>query len=63
MNRFKNFDEDATTVGSVAGLTGEPPVHLKKKKKKDIDVLKRFIENRNESERKMRESIEKKLGV
>ena len=35
MKTLKEFiDEDITSVGSVAGLTGEPPVH--KKKKKDI---------------------------
>jgi len=33
MKKFKEYSEDATSVGSVAGLTGEPPVHLKKKKK------------------------------
>lgn len=51
---------EMTGTGAVAGLTGEPPVHLKKKKKEDIKVLKRFIENRNESARKMRENIEKR---
>jgi len=59
MKKFKEYSEDATSVGSVAGLTGEPPVHLKKKKE-DINVLKRFIENRNESARKMRENIDKR---
>jgi hypothetical protein len=60
MKKFRDYSEDATSVGSVAGLTGEPPVHLKKKKKEDINVLKRFIENRDESARKMRENIKKR---
>ena len=32
MRNFNKFYEEMTSVGSVAGLTGEPPVHLKKKK-------------------------------
>jgi|TARA_B110000908_G_scaffold90848_1_gene107878 hypothetical protein len=52
MKTLKEFLEDATTVGSVAGLTGEPPVHLKKKKKEDIAVLKRFIEKQEDSKQK-----------
>ena len=50
MKTLKEFiDEDITSVGSVAGLTGEPPVH--KKKKKDISILRRFIADRNASNR------------
>ena len=50
MKTLKEFiDEDMTGVSSVAGLTGEPPVH--KKKKKDISVLRRFIADRNASNR------------
>ena len=60
MKSFKeHVKQEDTTVGSVAGLTGEPPVH-KKKKKKDISVLKRFIEMRNKSEEIMRKRIEEK---
>lgn len=55
--KHSHKNED-TTVGSVAGLTGEPPVH--KKKKKDISVLKRFIEMRSKSEEIMRKRIEEK---
>ena len=41
MKSFKeHVKQEDTTVGSVAGLTGEPPVH--KKKKKDISVLKKI---------------------
>lgn len=59
MKSFKeHVKQEDTTVGSVAGLTGEPPVH--KKKKKDISVLKRFIEMRNKSEEIMRKRIEEK---
>jgi hypothetical protein len=47
MRNFNKFYEEMTSVGSVAGLTGEPPVHLKKKKKKP-DVVKRFMANRKE---------------
>ena len=61
MKKFKEYANEDTTVGSVAGLTGEPPVNLKKKKKDDHNVLKRFIENRQESERKWRENLESKL--
>ena len=53
MKKFKEF----TGVGSVAGLTGVPPVHLKKKKKKDIEVVKRFIKDRLESRKRMTDSI------
>tara|TARA_A200000113_G_scaffold199316_1_gene191911 strand:- start:150 stop:452 length:303 start_codon:yes stop_codon:yes gene_type:complete len=53
MKKFKEF----TGVGSVAGLTGVPPVHLKKKKKKDIEVMKRFIKDRLESRKRMTDSI------
>ena len=57
MKTLKEFiDEDITSVGSVAGLTGEPPVH--KKKKKDISVLRRFIADRNASNR-----IKEKRGM
>tara|TARA_A100001391_G_C5045136_1_gene271944 strand:- start:268 stop:444 length:177 start_codon:yes stop_codon:yes gene_type:complete len=57
MKTLKEFiDEDMTSVGSVAGLTGEPPVH--KKKKKDISVLRRFIADRNASNR-----IKEKRGM
>mgnify|MGYP000701637502 CR=1 FL=1 len=48
MRNFNKFYEEMTSVGSVAGLTGEPPVHLKKKKKKKPDVVKRFMANRKE---------------
>lgn len=59
MKSFKeHVKREDTTVGSVAGLTGEPPVH--KKKKKDISVLKRFIEMRGKSEEIMRKRIEEK---
>jgi len=53
MKKFKEF----TGVGSVAGLTGVPPVHLKKKKKDDIKVMKRFIKDRLESRKRMNDSI------
>ena len=57
MKTLKEFiDEDITSVGSVAGLTGEPPVH--KKKKKDISILRRFIADRNASNR-----IKEKSGM
>tara|TARA_B100000519_G_C14036289_1_gene340486 strand:- start:15 stop:191 length:177 start_codon:yes stop_codon:yes gene_type:complete len=57
MKTLKEFiDEDMTSVGSVAGLTGEPPVH--KKKKKDISILRRFIADRNASNR-----IKEKRGM
>ena len=57
MKTLKEFiDEDITSVGSVAGLTGEPPVH--KKKKKDISILRRFITDRNASNR-----IKEKRGM
>lgn len=57
MKTLKEFiDEDITSVGSVAGLTGEPPVH--KKKKKDISILRRFIADRNASNR-----IKEKRGM
>ena len=57
MKTLKEFiDEDITSVGSVAGLTGEPPVH--KKKKKDISNLRRFIADRNASNR-----IKEKRGM
>ena len=57
MKTLKEFiDEDMTSVGSVAGLTGEPPVH--KKKKKDISILRRFIADRNASNR-----IKEKRGL
>ena len=52
MRNFNKFYEEMTSVGSVAGLTGEPPVHLKKKKKKKTDVVKRFMDNRKEQNRK-----------
>lgn len=45
MKTFKEF----MGTGAVAGLTGEPPVHLKKKRKQDIEVLTRFIKKRDES--------------
>ena len=57
MKTLKEFiDEDITSGGSVAGLTGEPPVH--KKKKKDISILRRFIADRNASNR-----IKEKRGM
>ena len=57
MKTLKEFiDEDITSVGSVAGLTGEPPVH--KKKKKHISILRRFIADRNASNR-----IKEKRGM
>ena len=57
MKTLKEFiDEDMTSVGSVAGLTGDPPVH--KKKKKDISILRRFIADRNASNR-----IKEKRGM
>ena len=57
MKTLKEFiDEDITSVGSVAGLTGDPPVH--KKKKKDISILRRFIADRNASNR-----IKEKRGM
>lgn len=45
MRTFKEF----MGTGAVAGLTGEPPVHLKKKRKKDLEVLTRFVKKRDES--------------
>lgn len=58
MKSFKIFMEEvpATNTTSVAGAGENPekivPVHLKKKKKKDIEVLKRFIDKREESKEK-----------
>jgi hypothetical protein len=55
MKGFKEFNEEMTATGSVAGAGDNPekivPVHLKKKKKRDErpDVLKRFISKQEES--------------
>ena len=38
---FKDYYEEMTSIGSVSGLTGPPPVHLKKKKKEKPEVIKR----------------------
>jgi hypothetical protein len=57
MKNFKTFMEEvpATNTTSVAGAGENPdkivPVHLKKKKKKDIEVLRRFIDKREESKK------------
>ena len=58
MKSFKVFMEDAPSMATtaVAGAGENPekivPVHMKKKKKKDIEVLKRFIDKREESKTK-----------
>lgn len=51
MKGFKQFQEEMTGTTAVAGAGDDRivPVHLKKKKKKDIEVLKRFIDKREES--------------
>ena len=55
MKSFKTFMEDAPSMSTtdVAGAGENPekivPVHMKKKKKKDIEVLKRFISKQEES--------------
>lgn len=50
MKGFKNYMEDTTTV-SVAGAGDDKivPVHMKKKKKRDMEVLKRLIDKREAS--------------
>jgi predicted solute-binding protein len=58
MKNFKKFMEDvpSTSTASVAGAGDNPekivPVHMKKKRKKDIEVLKRFIDKREDSQKK-----------
>jgi hypothetical protein len=56
MKNFKKFMEDvpSTSTTSVAGAGDDKivPVHMKKKKKKDIEVLKRFIDKREDSQKK-----------
>ena len=58
MKNFKKFVEDvpSTSTASVAGAGDNPekivPVHMKKKRKKDIEVLKRFIDKREDSQKK-----------
>jgi predicted solute-binding protein len=58
MKNFKKFMEDvpSTSTTSVAGAGDNPekivPVHMKKKRKKDIEVLKRFIDKREDSQKK-----------
>ena len=55
MKSFKTFMEDAPSMSTtaVAGAGENPekivPVHMKKKKKKDVEVLKRFIDKQEES--------------
>jgi len=55
MKSFKTFMEDAPSMATtaVAGAGENPekivPVHMKKKKKKDIEVLKRFIDKNEAS--------------
>lgn len=55
MKSFKTFMEDApsmaTTAVAGAGDDKIVPVHMKKKKKKDIEVLRRFIDKREESKK------------
>jgi len=41
MRNFRKYYEEMTSIGAVAGLTGEPPVHLKKKKKEKPDVIRK----------------------
>lgn len=56
MKSFRVFMEEvpSTSTTSVAGAGDDKivPVHMKKKKKKDIEVLKRFIDKREESKEK-----------
>jgi predicted solute-binding protein len=58
MKNFKKFMEDvpSTSTASVAGAGDNPekivPVHMKKKRKKDIEVLKRFIDKREDSQKR-----------
>lgn len=58
MKNFKKFVEDvpSTSTASVAGAGDNPekivPVHMKKKRKKDIEILKRFIDKREDSQEK-----------
>ena len=58
MKNFKKFMEDvpSTSTASVAGAGDNPekivPVHMKKKREKDIEVLKRFIDKREDSQKK-----------
>ena len=53
MKRFRDFSEEMTGTPAVAGAGENPekivPVHMKKKKKKDVEVLKRFISKQEES--------------
>lgn len=53
--------EEVTSTASVAGAGDNPqkivPVHMKKRKKDREKILRRFIENRNKNEAKMRERV------
>jgi len=56
MKSFKMFIEQApsTATTSVAGAGDDKivPVHMNKRRKKNIEVLKRFISNREDSQKK-----------
>lgn len=56
MINFKKFYEEMTGTGAVAGAGTNPekivPVHVKKKREGDIKILKRFIQQREDSQKK-----------
>lgn len=56
MKKFKQFEEEMTGTGAVSGAGVNPdktvPVHVKKKREGDIKILKRFIQNREDSQKK-----------
>jgi hypothetical protein len=66
MKTWTNFYEEMTGTTAVAGAGDNPekivPVYIKKRKKDREKVLRRFIDNREKSEAKMRERIEKSKG-
>lgn len=67
MKTWFDLQEEMTGTSAVAGAGDNPekivPVYIKKRKKDRENVLKRFIDNRNKSEAKMRERIEKSKGL
>lgn len=66
MKTWEKFYEEMTGTTAVAGAGDNPekivPVYIKKRKKDREKVLRRFIDNRNKSEAKMRERIDKSRG-
>jgi predicted solute-binding protein len=49
MKSFREFMGTSAVAGAGENPEKIVPVHMKKKKKKDIEVLKRFIDKREES--------------